>query len=296
MIGDKIVKKKKTSPGKSKTVMFSKITVKPFEQFGIFNNNNVNLETMLERAFPNTSKSMEKSVSYKSENYTIKTSINNSDYIFFSLSKTKDFKDIMAKVFDDKKQEIPTQNLLLEYFTFVLISKVQGLVAYISNQNIQNLNLILHKYLHDITNVDIHIAPIKNPEIAQTIDRAVETKKLIFTLNNSAETEVSKKLDSVLSWTRELEAYRIEVIVKKPKQKYLTDLLNDKDKYNKLNKPKLEILDQHHNNMILDLFTFEFSLKTKIEFTDIDFGENRQVYNKMLSACAQMNNSIAVAN
>ena len=132
--------------------------------------------------------------------------------------------------------------------------------------------------------MNLYIESFKNPKIEKTIRNSLKATSLTFTVNTTLQDTISQTLDESCSITRESECYKVNVSVKNPSKKMLNSILENSQKIVAFQKAKINIIDGNNIPQIVDLFSMEFSIKTKISIDDVDLKENEKMKQKLISA------------
>ncbi len=286
LIGDKILPKRKKETGKLRTIYFSKVVMEEHEKKNMFGDLELHtFKSAISIAFNNFKKAKATPVEIGSETYNITLFQNDERYYLFSISLAKQFNDILAEPIDSKtKETIEKKNMMLRYYTFILTDTQAKIIAYLYNRNLPNINELLNIFLCENSKMNLYIEPLKNPKIEKTINNSLKANSLTFTVNTTLQDNISQTLDEACSITRESECYKINVSVKSPSKKMLKSILENSQKILAFQKAKINLIDENNIPQIVDIFSMEFSIKTKISIDDVDLKENEKMKQKLISA------------
>ena len=212
LIGDNVPTKKKKGRGLSKTICFAKIDSPSFEQFGIFNNQNINLKTALERAFntSNESYNSEKdSYDYEcdKQRYCIQIIEATDSYYFGKISTEREFDDILEEYRNSSNDE-NIKSIIIKYFTFFYINIGKKAIVYIGQKGLKNINKLLTKYLMEFSKINISLHYLGNADLLKKIEHAQKLQSIEFQISDNGG-DISKSLDQTLNWARNINSFSI---------------------------------------------------------------------------------------
>jgi hypothetical protein len=154
--------------------------------------------------------------------------------------------------------------------------------VYIGHKNLKNINNIFVKYFDTYSNEKILISYYGEKNLIEKLKKSNKTQSIFFELAHNNDIQIS--LDKALGWDRNLTPYEISICLKKPRNKYIEDILADKDKFSKIKKPVLKFQDENYNDTISHLFENYFTVKEFIFVEDVDIQKFDSIKNKLTSA------------
>ncbi len=277
---------KKKENGKKKSIYFSHIQLKEYTQKSFFNEDKVvTVKNCLAKTFENINNGQ--SFHYKFDDnsyYDITLHQHDDKYYLFSLSQIKNYSDILSEPVSAKtKKSYTKEELMLRFYTFILVDLHKKRIAYLGNRNLKDINTILTKLFLEKSKIPIDIYPFKRPDMGGAIEKAIKTQSLDFVLNNSLNDNISRTLDQTLGIDRETEVYTIKITIRKPRKSLIRSLLNS-SKNAVYTKPKLSFINEDNRSECINLITSEFTICTSISIKDIDLKENEKIKEKLILA------------
>ncbi len=287
LLGDNVSKPITNKKGVSKTIYFARINCPEFEQYGIFENNKINLKTVLDRAFDTTNDNYNidnELYAYECDNqrYSIKVLERNDKFYFGEIYTDKVFDDLLEEYRDGlKNEEIKT--IIIRYFPFFYIDITKKAVVYIGQKGLKSINKLFATYIRQYGSINVSIHYLGNKDLLNKIKKSQKLQSIEFEIVDNGGV-VSKSLDKTLEWHRNINSFIIQIKMKKPTENFVTQVLNDPQRQMKVKKPILKFQDEGFNEYVTHLFEDSFTIKTKITFDDIDFEKFVKIRNKLETA------------
>lgn len=285
LFGEKVPQIKSVKKGSyEKSVYFTQISCPCFEQYGLYGSKIITLSELLKSAFNENNSNYDKvskafSFTYKNQEYIIEIIESTEDYYFGKLSTKKDYNDILEEYTISEGEEL--KSITIRYFTFFYIDINQKALVYISKTKLKNLNKIFMEYIFAQTKQDVKITLYGQKNLMEKLGRSNKLDSITFQVSNP---NISRAIDDVLSWERDMEVYEIAIRIKKPSCNYVGQVLTDNQKLQKVRKPRLKYQDENLNNTVAYLFEDYFTVKENITIEDVDLDKYPAIKNKLISA------------
>lgn len=290
LIGDTISDStRKKEKGVSKTIYFAKINCKEFEQYGVFDNKKISLTSVLSDSFNIDNENYNKdekffSFSCDNQNYNISIIEHENGYVFGQISTEKEFKDFLEEYRNGQNSE-KLKSVIIKYFTFFYIDIERKALIYIGQKGLKNINKLFSKYFGTYGNEDVRITFLGNSDLIQKVERSTKLQSIEFQVADNG--DVSKSLDKVLSWTRDVNSFEIQIKVKKPSKSYIKQIISDNNRITKIKNPILKFQDESFNEYVSHLFDDYFTVKDIVSPSEIDVSNFGAIKNRLVKA---MNN------
>lgn len=287
LIGDNVPQKRKKERGLSKTICFAKIDSPSFEQFGVFGDQKINLQTALERAF-NTSNECysaeKKTFDYEcdKQKYCIQIIESTDKYYFGEISTEREFDDLLEEYRDSSNNE-SIKSIIIKYFTFFYIDIEKKAIVYIGQKGLKNINKLLTKYISEYSKINISIHYLGNADLLSKIERSQKLQSIEFQIADNGG-DISKSLDQTLNWDRNINSFSIYIKVKHPTKPLIREIIKDPNRHSKVKKPVLKFQDEEFNEYITHLFEDYFTVKTVLTLDDIDLQKYDKIKTKLVLA------------
>ncbi len=273
LFGDNIISRRKKRNGVEKAIYFAKISCAEFDQYMVDGNIvSNNLLTLLEKSFKKNNKfyQMTNGVEafifpFKQQKYAISLIEENDSFYFGRISTEKEHNEILEEY---KVEGENVKKIIINSFTFFYIDVKTKSLVYIGHKNLKNINEIFKLYFKNFTSEYLIISFYAEDSIIEKINKAVKVQSIDFQL--SPNDLVSKSIDKCLDWARDIESYEIKIKIKHPKKSYAVQLVQDKERFNKIKKPVLKVQDENLNDNITHLFDNYFTIKDSITINEID--------------------------
>ena len=290
LVGDTVPSAtRKKEKGVSKTIYFAKISCKEFEQYGVFGSKKVSLASVLKDSFSVDNENYNKdekcfSFSCDSQNYTISITEHEEGYVFGKISTEKEYNDFLEEYRDGQNSE-KLKSVIIKYFTFFYIDIEKKALIYIGQKGLKSINKLFSKYFETYGNETVRITFLGNSDLIKKVERSSKLQSIEFQVADNG--DVSKSLDEVLSWTRDINSFEIQIKVKKPTKAYIKQIISDNNRLTKIKNPILKFQDESFNEYVSHLFDDYFTVKDIVSPSEIDVNNFEAIRNRLIKA---MNN------
>ncbi len=287
LIGNNVPMKKKKQRGLPKTIYFAKIDSPNFEQFGIFSNQKINLQTALERSFNSSNESFNADkgtfdCECDKQKYCIRIIEASDKYFFGEISTEREFDDLLEEYRDSSNDE-SIKSIIIKYFTFFYIDIEKKAIVYIGQKGLKNINKLLTKYITEYSKINISIHYLGNADLLKKIERSQKLQSIEFQIADNGG-DISKSLDHTLNWDRNINSFSIYIKVKHPTKPLVKEIVQDPNRHSKVKKPILKFQDEEFNEYITHLFEDYFTVKTILTLDDIDLQKYDKIKSKLILA------------
>lgn len=284
LTGNNIPQKVKKEKGVSKTICFAKIICPDQEQLGVFENDKLNLEVVLEQAFNLSNDNYNQKdkcfiLNFNNDNYAIRLIEKGDDYYFGQISTEKEFNDVLEE-YKNKENNENIKSIIIKYFTFFYIDVKKKSIVYIGQKGIKSIRTIFQKYLSDYGKGSIIVQYLGDKDLLNQIKKSNKLTSINFQLADND--DVRKSLDRVLAWDRNINDYSIQIKIRKPAENLIGQILSDPNRHIKIKKPVLTFQDEAFNEYVTHLFEDYFTVKSVIYSSEIDFGKYENIKNKLI--------------
>ena len=287
IIGDNIPQKRRRAQGFSKTLYFAKIDSPSFEQYSIFGVAKFTLQSALEQAFnkSNESYNLEKNTfdyTCDKQRYCIRMIESTETYYFGEISTEREFDDLLEE-YRDKSNNENIKSIIIKYFTFFYIDIEKKAIVYIGQKGLKSINKLFTKYVTEYSNIGITVHYLGNADLLKKIERSQKLQSLEFQMADNGG-DVSKSIDKTLSWDRNINSFSIYIKVKHPTKPFIRQIVGDRNRHTKIDKPVLKFQDEEFNDYVTHLFEDYFTVKTTLTLDDIDLKTYDKVKTKLTQA------------
>lgn len=203
----------------------------------------------------------EQKFDFGDESFTLTCHAIDKNYIFLSICNSKDFNEQLVTARDKESQQPVSNNIELNYYSFICIEREKNCIAYIFNRNIKDIRQLLQTFFSNT--MACAVTPLLDPKVKDAVRSANKLGKLSFALDSLVCEQTNASLKQFLGWTnQETSMYQIDVTVK-PSRKLMETILDDNNLPKKVKKPKVEIITTS-GKQVVDLFKDNFSLQIKV--------------------------------
>ena len=141
------------------------------------------------------------------------------------------------------------------------------------------------KYFETYGNETVKITFLGNSDLIKKVERSTKLQSIEFQVADNG--DVSKSLDEVLSWTRDINSFEIQIKIKKPTKSYIKQIISDSSRLTKIKNPILKFQDESFNEYVSHLFDDYFTVKDIVSPSEIDVNNFEAIRNRLVKA---MNN------
>lgn len=295
LYGDNIPQKPPKRNGISKVIYFAKINVPDYVQNGLEENQVVNLRTILNKAFcdrndnfHNDSDGSWYSVKLDGGEYCISIIDHSNDYYFGRISTEKEHNDVLEEYRSADVNNNRLNSVIIKYFTFFYIDINSRSLVYIGQKGLKSINKLLAHYCKEHAKIDnIHIDFLADKKLIQKVENCNKLTSIQFQVSDNLDV-ISKTLDQVLSWTREIDIYEVRVKIKRPSKKMVKQILTNRSSWvNKIKDPVLSFQDDQFNQYMSNLFEESFTIKGVISVDDITPNNFDSIKKQLIDAMDQ---------
>lgn len=288
LVGDNISPKVKKEKGIDKTICFAKIICPEFEQFGVFSNAKLNLNTVLEQAFSRSNDSYNDKdgcyvYKFGGHNYAISIIENSDEFYFGQISTEKEFNDVLEEYKTLNNENI--KSIIIRYFTFFYIDIKKKAIVYIGQKGIANIKKLFEQYFNEFSKASVTVQYLGNSDLLNQVEKSKKLYYINFQIADNG--DVAKSLDKTLQWDRNINSYEIQIKIKKPTGHFLKQILTDANRHIKIKNPVLKFQDESFNEYVTHLFDDYFTVKSVIYSDEIDLGKYEKIKNKLILAMNQ---------
>ncbi len=290
LVGDTIpTTTRKKEKGVSKTIYFAKISCKEFEQYGVFGSKKICLSSVLKDSFSVDNENYNEnekcfSFSCDNQNYTISIIEHDEGYVFGKISTEKEYNDFLEEYRDGQNSE-KLKSVIIKYFTFFYIDIEKKALIYIGQKGLKSINKLFSKYFETYGKEIVRITFLGNSDLIKKVERSTKLQSIEFQVADNG--DVSKSLDEVLSWTRDINSFEIQIKIKKPSKSYIKQIISDNNRLTKIKNPVLKFQDESFNEYVSHLFDDYFTVKDVVFPSEIDINNFEAIRNRLVKA---MNN------
>lgn len=289
LIGDNIVtSSRKKEKGVEKSIYFAEIDCSNFEQYGLYGNRKVDLNSILNKVFSINNENYDEKnkvfiFDFENKNYVFNIIELTDDYFFGQLSTEKLYNDILQE-YKDKDQKV-IKSIIIKSFTFFYIDINKKYLVYIGHKDLKNFNKILSKYFEKYGKESIKITFYGNNNLLKKIEKSPKLQSIAFQIADNG--EISKSLDKTLEWDRNINNFIINIKIKHPTKLYIKQIISDNNKHRKISKPVLKFQDETFNDYISHLFENYFTVKEKIFIGQVDLNGFGNIKEKLINATSK---------
>lgn len=213
------------------------------------------------------------------ENFTITFHGYDEDYICFSICNSKNFNEQLVTAIDKKSKQQVSDDLELQYYSFVCIERKHHYLAYIYNKNIKDINRLLQTYLFKYE--ECIVAPLEIDNIKKRIQAAHKLGALTFTLDSDANQQTNLMLNKIFAWDSALTNFKVTVSIRATKH-LMEEVLDSSKLTMNTKRPKLEVYDNPESNkQVIDLLSDRFNLQTTIPADKINMKEVDSIFDTL---------------
>lgn len=254
---------RKKSSGTSKSIKFARLNLTEHGTQAIHGLGKVDItfDNLYSICFPADKLPYEQKFDFGEESFTLTCHAIDKDYVFLSICNSKDFNEQLVTARDKTSQKPVSNNIELNYYSFICIEREKNCIAYIFNRNIKDIKQLLQTFFSQT--MSCTVVPLLDPQVKDAVRRANRIGKLTFALDSIVCEQTNAYLKQFLEWNnQETSMYQIEVKVT-PSRKLMETILDDNNLPKKVKRPKVEIFNTS-GKQVVDLFKDNFSLQIKI--------------------------------
>lgn len=268
---------KKKSGGTNKTIKFARLNLMENGTQAIpgLGKVDITFNNLYSICFPTDKIPYEQKFDFGEESFTLTCHAINKDYIFLSICNSKDFNEQLVTARDKTSQQPVSNNIELNYYSFICIERETNCIAYIFNRNIRDIKQLLQTFFSNT--MACSVMPLLDPKVKDAVRRATRIGKLTFGLDSLVCEETNARLKQALGWNnQETSMYQINVSVT-PSRKLVETILDDNNLPKKITKPKVEIITSS-GKQIIDLFKDNFSLQIKVPADIVKMEDIKKIF------------------